>query len=218
MAGSMTQQLADALKVGQLAVAKLRQAVVTAVSEADQRMSVALGGNEADIQSVPYLEGMQPHVDDTVWIVEQGPMLLGLGSQKPGGTPAGTITMWGGAAGSAPTGWLPCDGAAVSRTTYASLFAVCSTRFGSGNGSTTFNVPNMSRKFPIGPSGGYSPGATGGTWNHGHYGGLTAYDTGGTTIRQPNSDYYSTAHSHDQYSWETDANPPYLVVEFIIKY
>lgn len=42
-----------------------------------------------------------------------------------------------------PTGWLPCDGAAVSRTTYARLFTAISTTFGIGNGSTTFNVPSM---------------------------------------------------------------------------
>jgi microcystin-dependent protein len=44
-------------------------------------------------------------------------------------------------------GWLLCNGQAVSRTIYADLFAVISTKFGSGNGSTTFNVPNYSGKF-----------------------------------------------------------------------
>lgn len=43
---------------------------------------------------------------------------------------------------SAPTGWLLCDGTAVSRTTYAALFAAISTTYGSGDGSTTFNVPD----------------------------------------------------------------------------
>jgi microcystin-dependent protein len=42
-----------------------------------------------------------------------------------------------------PTGWLPADGAAVSRTTYATLFALISTIYGSGDGSTTFNVPSV---------------------------------------------------------------------------
>jgi microcystin-dependent protein len=41
-----------------------------------------------------------------------------------------------------PSGWLLCNGAAVSRTTYANLFAVIGTNFGTGNGSTTFNLPN----------------------------------------------------------------------------
>lgn len=46
------------------------------------------------------------------------------------------------AGSSAPAGWLLCDGSAVSRTTYASLFAAIGTAYGSGDGSTTFNVPD----------------------------------------------------------------------------
>jgi microcystin-dependent protein len=44
---------------------------------------------------------------------------------------------------SAPTGYLKCDGSSVSRTTYATLFSVIGTTFGSGDGSTTFNLPNL---------------------------------------------------------------------------
>ena len=40
-------------------------------------------------------------------------------------------------------GWIPCDGAAIGRTDYPSLFAVISTTWGAGNGSTTFNVPDL---------------------------------------------------------------------------
>lgn len=47
------------------------------------------------------------------------------------------------AAGTAPTGWLLCDGSAVSRTTYAALFALIGISYGSGNGTTTFNVPDL---------------------------------------------------------------------------
>ena len=60
----------------------------------------------------------------------------------------GEIKMYGG--GSAPTGWLLCDGTAVSRTTYADLFAVLSTTYGAGNGSSTFNLPNFGGRVPIG--------------------------------------------------------------------
>jgi microcystin-dependent protein len=42
-----------------------------------------------------------------------------------------------------PTGWLLCDGSAISRTTYANLFAIIGTTYGAGDGSTTFNIPNM---------------------------------------------------------------------------
>lgn len=46
-----------------------------------------------------------------------------------------------------PIGYLCCDGRAVSRTTYAALFAVIGTTYGSGNGSTTFNIPNLVARF-----------------------------------------------------------------------
>ena len=63
-------------------------------------------------------------------------------------SPAGAIMQYAGS--SAPSGWLIADGSAVSRTTYAALFAVISTTYGSGNGSTTFNLPNLKGKVPVG--------------------------------------------------------------------
>lgn len=62
--------------------------------------------------------------------------------------PAGTVVMYGG--GTAPTGWLVCDGSAVSRTTYSRLFANISTRYGVGDGSTTFNLPGTNTLVPVG--------------------------------------------------------------------
>jgi len=55
--------------------------------------------------------------------------------------PPGIVTSFAGS--TAPTGWLMCNGQAVSRTTYAALFAVTSTTYGVGNGTTTFNVPDL---------------------------------------------------------------------------
>jgi len=55
--------------------------------------------------------------------------------------PTGSMIMYAGA--TAPTGWLLCNGAAVSRTTYVQLFTVIGTTFGIGDGSTTFNLPNF---------------------------------------------------------------------------
>lgn len=49
-----------------------------------------------------------------------------------------------------PTGWLVCDGSAISRTEYAELFAVIGTQYGSGDGSTTFNLPNKCGKYGVG--------------------------------------------------------------------
>jgi len=62
--------------------------------------------------------------------------------------PAGSISMYAGS--TAPTGYLLCDGSAVSRTTYADLFTAIGTTYGTGDGSTTFNVPNVKGKVPVG--------------------------------------------------------------------
>lgn len=67
--------------------------------------------------------------------------------------------------GSIPDGWLLCNGQAISRTIYANLFTAIGTIWGSGDGSTTFNVPNFQGRFPVG----------GGTWTTlGAYGGASA--------------------------------------------
>jgi len=62
--------------------------------------------------------------------------------------PAGAIIPYAGS--SAPTGWLLAYGQAVSRTTYADLFAIVSTTYGVGDGSTTFNLPDLRGRVPAG--------------------------------------------------------------------
>ena len=78
--------------------------------------------------------------------------------------PTGSITMYG--AATAPTGWLLCDGSAVSRTTYADLFAIIGTTFGVGNGSTTFNLPDLRDRFVVGAGTSYNNNDTGGEATH----------------------------------------------------
>ena len=85
------------------------------------------------------------------------------GPQGPAGAtgaagPTGSVVMFGGA--TAPSGWLMCDGTPVSRTTYAALFAVVGVLYGAGDGSTTFNLPDMASRLPMGPG---SMGAVGST-------------------------------------------------------
>ena len=63
-------------------------------------------------------------------------------------TPVGMVSPYAGS--SSPTGWLLCDGTAVSRTTYSALFGVISTTYGAGDTSTTFNVPDLRGRTPIG--------------------------------------------------------------------
>lgn len=65
--------------------------------------------------------------------------------------PAGVIKLFGGT--TAPSGYLVCDGSAVSRTTYAALFAAIGTAHGTGDGSTTFNLPDFRRRVPVGAGG-----------------------------------------------------------------
>jgi microcystin-dependent protein len=82
--------------------------------------------------------------------------------------PVGTINMYAGATTDVPSGWLLCDGSAVSRTTYAQLFAVLDTEYGVGDGSTTFNLPNFvtDNKFPRAATDDAGRGTTGGSSTH----------------------------------------------------
>lgn len=90
---------------------------------------------------------------------------LGTGAGGGGGgietTPIGTIVAYGKA--SAPSGWLNCDGSAVSRTTYSALFSAIGTTYGTGDGSTTFNLPDLQGRVVVGL--GTATGAVGAT-NH----------------------------------------------------
>jgi len=80
--------------------------------------------------------------------------------------PIGSVVAYAGSV--APSGYLLCDGSAVSRSTYAKLFAIIGTTYGSGNGSTTFNVPDLRGRVAVGKNAGSfaSLGSTGGEENH----------------------------------------------------
>jgi microcystin-dependent protein len=90
-------------------------------------------------------------------------------ASQPGDTfPAGVIMAYAGAA--APTNWAICDGSAVARTgAFANLFAVIGTTYGAGDGSTTFNLPDLRGRSVVGKhsSGTFTTlGATGGEETH----------------------------------------------------
>lgn len=83
--------------------------------------------------------------------------------------PAGVIKAFAGT--TAPRGHLLCDGSDVSRTTYAALFAVIGTTYGSGDGSTTFSLPSLKGRFPLGKADsgtGSTLAGTGGSLDHTH--------------------------------------------------
>ena len=79
------------------------------------------------------------------------------------GAPAGTVSMWSGTAASVPSGYLLCDGSAINRVTYTDLFNAIGTAHGSGDGSTTFNLPNLRNRFVVGEGTSYALAATGGS-------------------------------------------------------
>lgn len=192
--------------------------------------------------------------------VGDGSMLTGIGS----GRLVGAILMYGGI--SAPSNYLICDGAEVSRTTYADLFTVIGITFGLGDGSTTFNLPDMRQRFALGKADsgtGSTLGEIGGAIDHNHTyntviehthnidppnitttaNGTHEHDLSGgspgsraPSIGEPQGGraaptYPSGDHSHNVNipSFSSDStgsasgttstnNPPYLVVNYIIKY
>lgn len=145
--------------------------------------------------------------------------------------PTGSLMMWPTA--SAPSGYLLCNGTAVSRTTYAALFAIIGTAFGVGDNSTTFNLPNYTNRLPVGAGGLYATAATGGSKDatvvsHTH----TVTGTFVTNVATTSSSFdffgspaitsVSTSTGSPSIasagSSGTDANmPPYLAIHFIIK-
>jgi microcystin-dependent protein len=102
--------------------------------------------------------------------------------------PSGVIFSYGGS--SAPTGFLLCDGTAISRTTYSDLYAIIGTSYGVGDGSTTFNVPNLKGKIPVG----YNSSDTSYD-NLGETGGAKTYDLSHTHTG-PSHTHTGPNHSH----------------------
>tara|TARA_R100001510_G_C7649046_1_gene206428 strand:- start:365 stop:937 length:573 start_codon:yes stop_codon:yes gene_type:complete len=94
------------------------------------------------------------------------------------GIPTGTITTWSDS--SIPTGFLECNGSNVSRSTYSSLFAIIGTTYGSGDGSSTFGLPDLQNNVPVGKSNNKALASTGGAntvQSTGNVGGSTANAT-----------------------------------------
>ncbi|MEK9769600.1 MAG: tail fiber protein [Betaproteobacteria bacterium] len=126
---------------------------------------------------------------------------VGIGSTLPSGSIlAYTLS-------TAPTGFLLCNGAAVSRTTYSALFAVIGTDYGTGDGSSTFNVPDLRGRVIAGLGGG-----TGGssllTNQSGGLNGDTMRDTGGAETHTL-TEAQLASHKHAQlkeYPQEDESN------------
>ncbi len=109
------------------------------------------------------------------------------------GIPTATIIPWSDT--SVPSGYLDCNGAAVSRSTYAALFAIIGTTYGAGDGSSTFNVPDLEDNVPVGKSNNKSLASTGGsnTTPITHTGNISG-STANATLSTPQL----ASHSHSQ--------------------
>lgn len=158
--------------------------------------------------------------------------VLESGNSGGGSLKIGTIIPYAG--DTLPTGYLYCDGSAISRTTYADLFSVIGTTYGNGNGTTTFNLPNLKGRVPVGYDSTQfefdNLGETGGEKthqlviteipSHDHKIFIDSAGTGGKwgptgTVQQSTNTYTATdvtgggeAHNNLQ---------PFLVVNYIIK-
>lgn len=114
------------------------QGLVELSTTAEINAGTATGGTGAALTVTP--DGLAASIYGTrLPTADQSLFLAGM---------TGMIVPYAGS--SAPTGFLLCDGSAVSRTTYATLFALVSTTYGIGNGSTTFNLPNLKGRMMVG--------------------------------------------------------------------
>jgi len=141
---------------------------------------------------VAYKVVLKDSADVTIWTADNVSVPEIAAAPAASNVPVGALLPYGGA--SAPSGgWLLCNGDAVSRSTYADLFAIIGTTFGVGNGSTTFNVPDMRQRFPLGVAAsgtGATLGGTGGTIDHVHTGPAHTHNVG--TLAVPSGG----AHTH----------------------
>ena len=98
----------------------------------------------------PHLDSYCPSPSDRVVMVPVGTtwIIVGAVTTSGSGVPPGSLQLY--AASTPPDGWLSCDGSAVSRTTYARLFTAIGTAWGVGDGSTTFNLPDLRGRVPVG--------------------------------------------------------------------
>jgi microcystin-dependent protein len=154
---------------------------------------------------------------------------------EPVQNPKGTVIAFAG--NSAPAGYLICNGAAVSRTTYAGLFAVIGTTYGAGDGSTTFNLPDLTDKFIQGSGTAGTVKAAGlpnieGTFYSSHGEGMIGKETGpfkGTDAGSYGFDSggnqehgitvtFDASRSNSIYGNSTTVQPPAICMRYCIKY
>lgn len=234
--------LAETIKAEQALAAKVRIAVITAI---DTVLGRRVQTDQTGSGWIARSEDTFLNVGDRVWLLQQGGTFIvgGRLSGEPGGIPIGAIMPFAGS--TPPPGWLKCDGSAISRVTYSQLYAVTGNGYGAGDGSSTFNLPNLAGRFPLGEQGlTWFQTSTGGAdevtlttgqipaHTHGSAGAHThTYDPGSVSTRDLGdftahievSDVQNTGssgtHTHASVGsgLPHENMPPYLVILYIIR-
>ena len=131
------------------------------------------------------------------------------------GVDTGSIIPWPTA--SAPTGYLNCDGAAVSRSTYSALFAVIGTTYGVGDGSSTFNVPSLTDKIVVGKSNTMASHAHGTDSGSNRNTGSSGSQCPTTSQDSANNAGGGSAHNHAASSASVSLLQPTIDINYVIK-
>lgn len=101
------------------------------------------------MEKIDFVNATHPAINDTNLNLMQDNIETAINAQVSGDTlPVGAIIPY--TKTTAPVNWLICNGSAVSRTTYSQLFNIIGTQYGEGDGSTTFNLPDLRGKHPMG--------------------------------------------------------------------
>jgi microcystin-dependent protein len=238
------EKLADQLSTSGDRPLTMRFATITAV---DAGAGGKVQTSETGTGWVSRSEDTFLHVGDRVWLLQYSSVWIvgGRLSGESSANPIGAIMPFAGS--TAPAGWAVCDGSAISRTDYPVAFATMGTAYGTGDGSTTFNLPDLRGKFPLGVSASHAQATTGGAetatltvanlpaHDHGGVGDHThtvqsyvtdnrskTADLFGTLLPTPSGSNTSSAnggHTHSSVGSGTAHNnmPPYLSLPYIVR-
>ena len=138
---------ADSLAGNAVTTGKILDANVTTAKIADDAVTLAKLANNS-VNASKIVDGSVGTAELADGSVSAAKLDAGLTSQN---LPAGMIVPFAGSSAPA-SGWLLCTGQAISRTTYSGLFNIIGTTYGSGDGSTTFNIPDMQGRVSVGKS------------------------------------------------------------------
>jgi len=155
---------------------------VTAGTPAAQPVFPAIPANSVVLASVRVPAGAGSINSQKIWDRRVAPVIT------PPAFSSGMMMPFAGTA--APGGWLLCDGSAVSRTTYSTLFALIGTAYGAGDGSTTFNVPDLRGRSCVGYA------ASGGHADVSAVGNNEGSAAANRRPKHPHSNTLSASHNH----------------------